>query len=66
MDDSKKFESALKHYQSVKRASAKYYETHKDEISERRKQAYRSKNPVSAPRGRPRKNMNIENKDNAV
>ncbi len=58
--DAPAFKSALKHYQAVKRASAKYYETHRDEISERRKEKYRQAHPTPAPRGRPKKNLSVD------
>ena len=53
-------EVAIRHYESVRRACSKYYQAHKDEISQQRKQKYRADHPNANPRGRPKKNKNQE------
>jgi len=51
----KKIQAALKVYQHALKSARTYYHSHKDEISERRKERYRNAHPNPKPRGRPRK-----------
>lgn len=53
--------AAVKHYEAVKKASTKYYSQNKEKINERRRVQYRGKNPNPKPRGRPKKNIVVEN-----
>lgn len=56
MDD-KTIASAVKHYEALRKAQAKYYQTNREEICEKRRQAraeWRETHPPK-PRGRPPK-----------
>jgi hypothetical protein len=62
--EQKKIDIALKLYEAQKRASANYYERNKDKILEKKKEQYEmTKKPTGRPRGRPKKNIVIENKN---
>lgn len=62
MEDSKVL-AAVKHYEAVKKATSKYYNENKEKINERRRINYKGKNPNPKPRGRPKKNIVVENKN---
>ena len=58
--ESVKINAAMKHYEAVKKASSKYYTENKEKINERRRQRYKQVNPNPKPRGRPKKNIVVE------
>ncbi len=47
-------EAAIRHYQSMQRATKKYYEANKEEIIKKKREKYAEEHPPSK-RGRPRK-----------
>lgn len=48
-------EVAVRVYDRIKQNAARYYQQHKEEVLEKKKQRYRDANPNPRPRGRPRK-----------
>ena len=48
-------QTAVRRYELQKEIARKYYHDHKDEILQKKKDKYRSKNPNPKPVGRPRK-----------
>ena len=48
---------ATRAYERIKANVAKYYETHKDEVLERKRAKYKEDNPNPRPRGRPKKSV---------
>ncbi len=47
--------AALKVYEQQKKAQARYYDAHREEIRQKKKEQYREKHPEPRPVGRPRK-----------
>jgi hypothetical protein len=55
-----KLQSALKHYEAMRRAQRKYYTTNKEEINKKMMERYREKNPEIKKRGRKPKVVEAE------
>jgi len=55
MENSNYLAAAMKVYEQQRKAQARYYAKHKEEISQKKKEQYREAHPNPRPRGRPRK-----------
>jgi len=54
-----KLHSAMKHYDAMRRAQRKYYDTNKEQINKRMMERYREKNPEVRKRGRKPKSAQV-------